>query len=243
MTWAEFKDFLRKNLGDDRAFANSICSKFRRDSQYQAESVLDWAAHLKHLQSILLEYDPVGAPTKPTMLRYFREGLKPSVLAELKHRDLELESFNQMIKKAVDVEAKSALRARSSTKEMDQNCLWGSRPANSTVAKGQGNAIKDSRLEEPKVRDTEAPSGPQRSESSKKARKEKKKEQQQRDREHREGSIPATRINTAQTGEPHQKKKKNQGRLDRVSRDTSQIKCYNCQKIGHYANRCPKSKN
>ena len=29
MTWAEFKDFLSKNLGNDRAFANSICSKFR----------------------------------------------------------------------------------------------------------------------------------------------------------------------------------------------------------------------
>ena len=94
MTWAKFKDFFRKNLGDDQAFANSICSKFRRDSQYQAESVLDWAAHLEHLQSILLEYDPVGAPTEPIMLRYFREGLKPSILAELKHRDLELESFN-----------------------------------------------------------------------------------------------------------------------------------------------------
>ena len=34
MTWAEFEDFFRKNLGDDRAFANSICSKFRRDIQY-----------------------------------------------------------------------------------------------------------------------------------------------------------------------------------------------------------------
>ena len=41
MTWAKFKNFLRKNLGDDWAFANSICSKFRRDSQYQAKSVLD----------------------------------------------------------------------------------------------------------------------------------------------------------------------------------------------------------
>ena len=29
ITWAELKDFLRKNLGDDQAFANSICSKFR----------------------------------------------------------------------------------------------------------------------------------------------------------------------------------------------------------------------
>ena len=174
MTWAEFKGFLRKNLGDDRAFANSICSKFRRDSQYQAESVLDWAAHLEHLQFILLEYDPVGAPTEPTMLRYFREGLKPSILAELEHRDLELESFDQMVKKAVNAETKSALRSRSSTKEMDQYCPRGNRLANST--KSQGNTIKDPRSEEPKVRDTEAPSGPQCSESSEKAQKEKKKE-------------------------------------------------------------------
>ena len=120
MTWAELKDFLRKNLGDDRVFANSICSKFRRDSQYQRESVLDWAAHLKHLQSILLEYDPVEAPTEPTMLRYFREGLKPSILAELEHQDLELESSDQMVKKAVNAEAKAAVRPRAITRKMDQ---------------------------------------------------------------------------------------------------------------------------
>ena len=85
MTWTEFKDFLRKNLEHNWAFANSICNKFRRNFQYQAKSVLDWAAHLKHLQSILLEYNLVGAPTKPTMLKYFRKSLKPYVLAELKH--------------------------------------------------------------------------------------------------------------------------------------------------------------
>ena len=85
------------------------------------------------------------------MLKYFREGLKPSVLAELKHQDLELESFNQMVKKAVDAEAKSALRPRSSTKKMDQNCSQGNRPANSTVAKSQGSAMKDPRMEKPKV--------------------------------------------------------------------------------------------
>ena len=94
MTWDEFKDFFKKNLGDDRAFANSICSKFRQDTQYQAESVLDLAAHPEHLQSILLEYNSIGAPTKPSILRYFRKSLKPSVLAKLEHQDLELESFD-----------------------------------------------------------------------------------------------------------------------------------------------------
>ena len=116
MTWAEFKDFFRKSLGDDWAYVNSIYSKFRQNSQYQAESVLDWTAHLKYIQSILLEYNPVGAPTKLTILRYFRESLQLSVLAELKHRDLNLESFDQMVKKAVNTKAKSAPRPCTSIK-------------------------------------------------------------------------------------------------------------------------------
>ena len=49
MTRAEFQNFLRKNLGDDRVFANSICSKFKQDVKYQAEFVLDWAAYLEYL--------------------------------------------------------------------------------------------------------------------------------------------------------------------------------------------------
>ena len=43
------------------------------------------------------------------MLKYFRESLKPLVLAELEHRDLELESFDQIVKKTVNNKAKSAL--------------------------------------------------------------------------------------------------------------------------------------
>ena len=39
MTWPEFKDFFRKNLGDSRAFVDGIWSKIKRDSQYQDEWV------------------------------------------------------------------------------------------------------------------------------------------------------------------------------------------------------------
>ena len=113
--------------------------------------MLDWSAHLEHLQSILLEYDLVETLTKLTIHKYFQEGLKPSILAELEHRDLELKSFNQIVKKAVNAKAKSALRPRSSTEEMDQNCPQSNRPANSTVAKNQGIAIKDPQTEKPKV--------------------------------------------------------------------------------------------
>lgn len=50
----------------------------------------------------------------------------------------------------------------------------------------------------------------------------------------REGFTPATGVNAAQDGKPNQKKNnKNQNCSDRTSRDLSQVKCYNCQKMGY----------
>ena len=97
--------------------------------------MLEWAAHLKHLQSILLAYNPVRAPAEPTMLRYFREGLRPSILAELQNENHELENFLQIVKKTVAAKAKANLRSRATTKDMDQYCPWSSQSANSTTAK------------------------------------------------------------------------------------------------------------
>ena len=85
------------------------------------------------------------------MLRYFQKDLKPLVLAKLKHQDLELESFNQMVKKVVDAKAKSALWPHSSTKKIDQNYPWGNRLANSTIAKSKGKTIKDFWVKKPKI--------------------------------------------------------------------------------------------
>ena len=83
ITWAKFKAFLRKNLGESKLFVDSIWRKLNRDSQYQLEEVYDWASHLKHLQSILMEFDPATAPTESIMVRYFEKGLKPSIKAEM----------------------------------------------------------------------------------------------------------------------------------------------------------------
>ena len=113
-----------------------------------------------------------------------------------------------MVKKVVDIKANSAFRPRSSSKTMDQNYIQGKWLANSTIVKSQGNAMQDPQIEEPKVRGTKSLSGPQHSKFSEKAYKEKKKKQCWRDQERQKGSTTATEINTAQTGEPHQKKKK-----------------------------------
>ncbi len=50
---------------------DSYWTKIRRDSQYQQEEVLDWTAHLEHLQAVLKEFDPTGAPNEITLICYF----------------------------------------------------------------------------------------------------------------------------------------------------------------------------
>ncbi len=63
--------FLQKALEDSRAFVDSYWTKIRRDSQYQLEEVLDWVAHLEHLQAVFKEFDPTTAPNEESLIRYF----------------------------------------------------------------------------------------------------------------------------------------------------------------------------
>ena len=64
ISWDKFKAFLQQSLGDFRAFVDSYWAKIKRDSQYQQEDVLDWAAHLEHLQAVLRKFDSVAALCK-----------------------------------------------------------------------------------------------------------------------------------------------------------------------------------
>ena len=56
------------------------------------------------------------------MIRYFREGLKPFIQAEMQQYGRELDSFEDIIQKAIDAEAKATLRPRSATRKTDQHC-------------------------------------------------------------------------------------------------------------------------
>ena len=162
------------------------------------------------------------------MLKYFREGLRPSIRVELKHRDLELESFEQLVKKVVEAEGKASLRPHSITRETDQHCPQGTRPANSTAAKSQGSPMKDPRVEEPKSRTQEATSSyrPESTETSdRKTRKEKKK--RHRHDQARRGSV-STLVTGVNASNPS----------NGVRRELSQLTCYNCREKGHYARNC-----
>lgn len=104
--------------------------------------MLKWAANLKHLQLILLDYNLIKALAKPTMLKYFQKDLKFFILAKLQNKDLELKSFVQIVKKVVIANAKANLQLWAITQDIDQQCPWGFWPATTTTAKtnSQGNS-------------------------------------------------------------------------------------------------------
>lgn len=119
------------------------------------------------------------------MIRYFKEGLRPSIRAEIEQRSRELDIFKGLVEKTVDAEAKAAFRPRFYARETDQHCPQGSRLANSSITKAQDQSSfrKDLRTEEPrsKPQKPKSSSPQQKAETPKKARKKKKKKGQQYD--------------------------------------------------------------
>ena len=223
---------MQKNLEESKSFVDSIWKKLKRDSQYQLEEVYNWASHFKHFQSILMEFDPAAAPTELTMVRYFEEDLKPSIKAEMDQDATHLDNYEELVAKAVRAETKAGLRPCSYMRETDIQVLRGSRPAHTTAHKVQTQGAMP-RGEDSKA--SKAPASTPESEPSDKARKEKKKKQykDRRDsREPRDSTTPATRVNAAEVGDKKKKKKKKK-------RDASKVTCYNCNKLGHYADQYP----
>ncbi len=76
MTWDEFKAFLRKSLRESNTFVGHVWGKLRGDAQHQLKEIQNWAAHLEHLQSILLEFDANNAPGKGQLSQTFYDGFK-----------------------------------------------------------------------------------------------------------------------------------------------------------------------
>ena len=112
-------------------------------------------AHLKYLESILLEFDNAGAPEESYLICFFRKGLRPLIQAQIEDRIHELDSWTEIVEKVVDAKAQASLQPTSYIKDMDQPCLRSSR-LNSTKASSQSNPMKNLRVDEPKARPQEA---------------------------------------------------------------------------------------
>ena len=230
--WKEFKAFLQKNLGESKLFINSIWKKLKRDSQYQLKEVYNWDSHLQHFQSILMEFDLAAAPTGSTIARYFEEDLKPSIKAEMDQDATHLGNYKELVAKAMRAEAEAGLWPSSYMPKTDIQVLQGSWPAHTSAHQVQAQEAM-SYGEDSKA--FKAPASTPESESSDKARKEKKNKQYKGRRDSREptdSTTPATGVNVAEVGDKKKKKKKKK-------RDASEVTCYNCNKLGHYADQYP----
>ena len=169
------------------------------------------------------------------MIRYFRKGLKPSIKVEIEQQDRASTSFKKMMQRAVNAEAKADLRSSTMVRDLDARCPRGHRPSHNTSSKvqSQGSNNKDSsHFEEPKPKDPKL-ALPRDNAAAKPAKKEDRKDKKKRfwrqRREHtgeQKDQTPATGVNEAA---PKKKLK---------------VRCFNCNKKGHYANNCIKpSKN
>ncbi len=107
---------------------DSYWTKIRQDSQYQQKEVLDWVAHLEHLQAILKEFDPIGAPNETTLICYFQKRLCPSIRAQLDYQRRDLDAWEEVVEKASDVEAKANLQPPFYVREINSKCPKSHRP-------------------------------------------------------------------------------------------------------------------
>lgn len=71
------------------------------------------------------------------------------VKAQMEQRGRELDSWEQLIEKAIEAEAKAGLQHSFIFQEMDQHCPRGNRPAHTTVAKSQASvsSVRDPQTE------------------------------------------------------------------------------------------------
>ena len=162
------------------------------------------------------------------MIRYFREGLQPSIRAPLDVRNRDLDSWDEVVDKTVDTKAKASLQALSGIREMDSRCLRGQRPTK--------KEDKDSRDYE-KNKSSQNPPTNASSSGTQSSLAQPKKEQNSRSRRggsRRQGqgqNTPATGVNATAVRKDKDK--------DKDKKDLSHVECYTCKQKGHYANKCP----
>ena len=70
-----------------------------------------------------MEFDLAATPTESTMIRYFEEGLKPSIKAKMDQDPTHLDDYEELVLKAVRAEAKAGLQPSSYVRKTDLQIL------------------------------------------------------------------------------------------------------------------------
>ncbi len=71
---------------------------------------------------MLKEFHLTGAPNETTLIRYFRDGLRPPIQAQLDYRGRDLDVWEEVMEKADDVKAEANLQPPFYVKDIDARC-------------------------------------------------------------------------------------------------------------------------
>ena len=163
----------------------------------------------------MIEFDLVAVLTESTIVRYFEEGLKLSIKAEIDQDASHLDDYKERVAKVVRAKAKAGLQLSSYIWETKQQVSQGNQSAHTTTHKDQTQReIKNYCKDKSKAKASVSTST-QDSKSFNKARKNKKKKKYKAKRDF----TSAIKVNKVEFGNYKRKKK-----------DVSEIMYYNCNK-------------
>ena len=217
----------------------------RSDSQLQVEEIQDWATHLEHLQSILLEFHADCSPLECQLDRTFYDWLRPSIKLWIDKVGRQQLLWDELVKAANRAKAKARIH---NNELLDQRCPKGKRPLKLTLKDSNEQSSEKTKAAPPQQKSAGSPQSEQ---AAEKGQKEKKKNWHRKERKKKEAGANSEGTLATGSNATGGKKKAGQNRgqkmgQNRSQQDLSQITCWNCDKKGHYATDCkepPKPKN
>ncbi len=90
---------------------------------------MDRAIYLEHLQAVIKEFDLILASNEGILIGYFRKRLHPFIGAQLDNWGRDLDAWDEVVEKAVNIEVKAYLQPLSETREIDSRCPNGYKPS------------------------------------------------------------------------------------------------------------------
>ncbi len=159
------------------------------------------------------EFDPTSAPNETTLIRYFREGLRPSIWAQLDHRGQDLDGWEKVVEKVGDVEAKANLQPLFYVRDIDVRCLKDHRLS---AKKDKEDTYREPQNEVSKHKDKA------KSHNSSASANQPQTQAPKKDKRGRWGGHLATGVNSTKIA-----------KKDKAPKDLSHIKYYTCHQKGH----------
>ena len=90
---------------------------------------MNWIVHLKHLPTMLKEFDSTTVFKEKILIQYFYNRLRYFLKAQLDERGQKLDTWEETIKKAINAKIKAICQPQSLMRKMDNCCLQENRLA------------------------------------------------------------------------------------------------------------------